>query len=163
MKEIKNQRGFATLEIILVVAIIAIFSTVTLPKMARSLEKVYLDYEMKHLYSDLNLARDLSRSVNYNPSILSDGNYKRDYINGRILFSTNNFSIFNSRQNSGKSNNVFRRYKLSDGITFNHAYGTANMKDFGFNESYTIQLNSRFSGKAYIRLDTVGRIRGTRK
>ena len=168
MKEIKNQRGFSTLEIILVVSIIGIFAGVAVPKMARTVDKVCLDYEMKHLYSDLNFARDLSRSVGYNPSILSDGNYTRDYVKCWLLASTNKVTVSNTRQNEGKPNNILRQYKLSNGITFNHINGTANLKEFTFNEkysfkeSYTIQLNSKFSGSAYIRLDTVGRIRGTR-
>ena len=69
----KNQNGFATLEIILVIGIIAIFSTVAVPKMARILDKVALDYELKHLYSDLNFARSIGKSSTFDGGIFPSG------------------------------------------------------------------------------------------
>lgn len=55
------QKGFATLEIILSVLIVALLAGAALPNAVRVLEKVSLDYETKRLYSELRFAQALSR------------------------------------------------------------------------------------------------------
>lgn len=155
MNKLKNQRGFAMPEILLVAAIIAVLSTIALPRMSYILDKVYLDYELKHLYSDLNFARDLSKSVGYNPTAVGDGNYSREKIRFRINYKSNKTEIHCTRD--GKPDFVFNKHNLLNGITFDKNSG---IKDLEFNESLTITLKSQFNNKAYIRIDTVGRIRG---
>lgn len=170
-----NQNGFATLEIILIVGIIAIFSTVAVPKMARILDKVALNYEMKHLYSELNLARSIGKSSNFNASIFngqirSDGDvglyiYKKD---NRYEIQRHNLNTFSHSHN------------LSNGITltFNSSltfFSLSGVKVKIVSSEYpitfenpsrysggsnTITLTSKYENSAQIVFDSVGRWRG---
>lgn len=56
------QKGFATLEVILVIFIISVLMTCAVPNAARIIDKVSLDYETKRLYSDLRFVQALNRS-----------------------------------------------------------------------------------------------------
>ena len=151
-----NQNGFATLEIILIIAIIAILSTVAVPKMARILDKVALNYEMKHLYSELNLTRTLNESAGYNVGIFTGGNYKRERVNFRINYNVKMTWINFTRD--GKSDYNFRQHYLFDGISFDTS---KDAEDISLNASKTIKLKSRFGDKSYIKINSVGRVRGT--
>lgn len=57
------QKGFATLEVILVIFIISVLMTCAVPNAARIIDKVSLDYETKRLYSDLRFVQALNRSA----------------------------------------------------------------------------------------------------
>lgn len=171
-----NQNGFATLEIILIVGIIAIFSTVAVPKMARILDKVALNYEMKHLYSELNLARSIGKSSNFNASIF---NNKIDDSDGSaglyINKSTNSYEIKRSNLNT-----FSHSHNLSNGITltFNSSltfFSLSGVKVKIVSSEYpitfenpsrysggsnTITLTSKYEDSAQIVFDSVGRWRG---
>ena len=69
------QKGFATLEIILTVLIVALLAGAALPNALRVLEKVSLDYETKRLYSELRFAQALSRDSNVETKFMG-GNFK---------------------------------------------------------------------------------------
>lgn len=69
------QKGFATLEIILSVLIVALLAGAALPNALRVLEKVSLDYETKRLYSELRFAQALSRDSNVETKFMG-GNFK---------------------------------------------------------------------------------------
>lgn len=57
------QKGFATLEVILVIFIISVLMTCAVPNAARIIDKISLDYETKRLYSDLRFVQALDRSA----------------------------------------------------------------------------------------------------
>ena len=57
------QKGFATLEIIFAVMIVALLAGAALPNALRVLEKASLNYETKRLYSELRFAQALSRDT----------------------------------------------------------------------------------------------------
>ena len=57
------QKGFATLEVILVIFIISVLMTCAVPNAARIIDKVSLDYETKRLYSDLRFIQAFNRSA----------------------------------------------------------------------------------------------------
>ena len=57
------QKGFATLEIIFVIMIIAILATTTIPSAARIIDRVSLDYETKRLYTELRFVQEINRST----------------------------------------------------------------------------------------------------
>ena len=172
----KNQNGFATLEIILVIGIIAIFSTVAVPKMARILDKVALDYELKHLYSDLNFARSIGKSSTtndaiFNSQILSDGSvgiyFHKRTDNYEIQRTNLSFKDYNHKLSNGidldyDSNLTFftlsgvsyKTVSIDYPITFNNPSRYSN-------GSNTITLTSKFGYSAQIKFDSVGRWRGT--
>ena len=164
-----NQNGFATLEIILIVGIIAIFSTVAVPKMARILDKVCLDYEMKHLYSDLNFARSIGKSSSFNAGIFTDINnsdgetgfwlYNNSYI---TVTSRNHYQIMRTALTSSP----YYRHNLSNGITLSFKSNSGYRQPLKINcyklgNKETFILTSKFGDNAYVFLNTVGRARGS--
>lgn len=171
--KIKSQCGFATIEILLAVAIIAIFSSVAIPNMARLLDKVCLDYEMKHLYSDLNFARAVGKSSDVTGGIPfgidKSGGAETKFLLYSDAYSTKSFK--NNYWIERPSMNAYYRYrhkirhdiklefpngKSALTITFNNPsrYSSAT-------NSQTITLNSKFGYSAYIIFDSVGRWRGS--
>ncbi len=170
MNNLKNQRGFATLEILLVAAIITILSTVAVPKMARILDKVCLDYELKHLYSDLNFARSIGKSSSVNGGIFQ---LEKTYNPVEFWIYSKNYSNVSARNRyqimrPAVTGLPYYRHNLSNEINLSlnmsGEYGTPlKINCYVFSEHRTITLNSKFGDKAEIRLDTVGRIRGIHK
>ena len=170
MKEINNQRGFSSLEIILVVAIIGIFSTVAVPKMARILDKVCLDYELKHLYSELNLARSIGKSSTFTSSFGEASQqsvelwiYSKNYgsVNAR-----NRYQIMRQSINAGLK---FYQHNLSNDIKLEFNHGNEVLKiNFNNPSRYStnnknvgnLELKSKYGNSAYIIFDSVGRWRG---
>lgn len=171
MKEIKNQRGFSTLEIILVVSIIGIFSTVAVPKMTRLVDKVCLDYEMKHLYSDLNLARLVGKSSTFNGGIFPDiedaqpkvefwiygKNYSTATARNHYQFMCPSVSSYPQYRHN-LTNGIELEFNRSDSvkkITFN------NPSRYSSENNTALTLKSKFGNSAYIIFDSVGRWRGS--
>ena len=57
----RNQFGFFTLEIILVVMIISLLATVAVPNMHKMLDAARLDYEIKKFCSEFDFAHSLGK------------------------------------------------------------------------------------------------------
>ena len=55
------QKGFATLEIIFAVMIIAVLMTCAIPNAVRMIDRAALDYETKRLYSELHFLQAVNR------------------------------------------------------------------------------------------------------
>ena len=72
MTQFKNQNGFAEIEIVLVLMIIAVLSGVALPKISKTLDIAQLDYETKRFVSEFYFAKSFSRSSKFAPSIFSN-------------------------------------------------------------------------------------------
>lgn len=68
------QKGFATLEIIFAVMIVALLAGAALPNALRVLEKASLNYETKKLYSELRFAQALSRGTSVEKDNVIVGN-----------------------------------------------------------------------------------------
>ena len=174
-----NQNGFATLEIILILGIIAIFSTVTLPKISRILDKVVLNYELKHLYSELNLARSIGKSSMIEGGIFNTfdntGNgqvefwlYSRNYSNSNMK---NSYQIMRPVVSSYST--YYYRHKFTNNINFEFKNGelmekiTFNNRSRYDNWSKTLQFSSnpKLLNKieAEVTFDSVGRWRGSYK
>lgn len=165
-----NQRGVATLEVILVILIIAVLSTVTLPKAARMVDVAALDYEVRRFCSDFDFAHSLGRQSDINTEIFSNS-IKAD--NSRfILIQIDNSG--NSYQLCRKinSNNVALRdaHILSDGIKitpdknsqilFTYDGRITNPSNGAISESFVFtSRNNEF----YVSVDSVGRWRGKRE
>ena len=164
------QKGFATLEIIFLVLIISILTTVAVPQASRLVEKISLDYEQKRLYSELKYCQTLSRSDSVNdvgmsgalPAVQSTAAVMH-FIGGR------SYEI----QRSNKP--IRKRYKLSNGVTFSLNNNGNFRIQFIDENKYRIN-GSNISGERTIVLkpkvtrdnqtvptivfDSVGRIRG---
>lgn len=160
MKNFTNQRGLAMLEVVIVAAIVAIFSTVAVPKMARILDKVQLDYEMKHLYSTLNLARSIGKNSEGGSTleIYKDiGNYELKI--GDKIFSSHNLSAQGMKLSTYSDSGAFQRISFTAG-NFSLEGTTSKSRPFK-SKSGRVQITSRFPKSAVrIYFDSVGRIRG---
>ena len=163
--------GIATLEIILAMTIIAIFATITVPKMARVLDKVALNYEMKRLYSELNFVRSLSKIAWFKPSIFKDKLDTNTHNDVRITVykSGGYYELF---RNIDNQNYPINKHYLPRGFKINYSNlnmtitfdndGSARNADINrsvANGHYI--LNSKLNDKAYIIFDSVGRFRGS--
>ena len=170
MKNLKNQRGLATLEVVLVISIIGIFSSVAVPKMARILDKVCLDYEMKSLYSELNLARSIGKSSTFNggvfPQVEDNQNKIYLWIYGKSYGNANARNRYQIMRTSINST-PYHRHNLSNGIEIDFSRGTEKLEiTFDNSSRYsagskTLTLNSKYGDSAQIKFDSVGRWRGT--
>ena len=167
MKKFKPQGGLAALEVVIVAAIVAIFATAALPKMSRVLDKVQLDYEMKRLYSTLELGRSLGKSSAYKTSIFNpnlfegqSGNVELQIRKDSDTTAKNRYEIWRPASSSVR---YYRHYLSGVKLSFE---GASPMQiHFDKSPSYssmngTITLTSKF-GKAYITSNSVGRFRGT--
>ena len=162
MKNFTNQRGLAALEVVIVAAIVAIFATAAVPKMARILDKVQLDYEMKHLYSTFNLARSIGKNSIYKASGFGGG-AQDDELKFIVNKNNNKYHILR-----GTTSNPYAKYyehflpeKFDlkyDGNILQITFNNPSMYSEG---SKTITLTSRFGYKAKIVANSVGRWRGT--
>ena len=96
MNSLKNQNGFATLEIILIMLIISVLVGVAVPKMSRMMDIAQLNYETKKFVSDFYFAKSLSKSSKFEPEIFSSV----PFTNGDgIIFSVANRSYQIKRSN----------------------------------------------------------------
>ena len=166
MKNFTNQRGLAALEVVIVAAIVAIFATAAVPKMARILDKVQLDYEMKHLYSTLNLARSLGKNSVFYPVVFSG--IEKQSNNVELQIHKNNDTVAKNcyeivRQST--SSTYYMHY-LRNGVTL-YFDGSSPLKihfdnanQYSDANSKTITLTSKF-GEAYVISNSVGRFRGS--
>lgn len=165
MKNFTNQRGLAILEVVIVAAIVAIFATAAVPKMARILDKAQLDYEMKHLYSTLELGRSISKSSSYNGGIFV----------GTSNIRNTNFSVYATGTdpqklkyiytltlNDSSSISTIHRQRLPENFKLLSDISDRTIQispDSG--KSITFTLNSRLKQTAYVIGNSVGRWRGS--
>lgn len=167
MNNIKNQRGVATLEMILAVTILGIFSAVAVPNMARLLDKACLDYEMKHLYSTLSFARSIGKSSETKGAIFAitekQGGSVELWLYGKGYGNEgarNRYQIMRPDLNT----KPYFRHNLQNDILLDYQSTkllTIPCNGRTFESSYTIDLISKYGKSARIKIDTVGRVRGT--
>ena len=152
----RNQFGFAALEIILVMAIISLLATVALPKMTKFLDTANLNYEVKKFYSEFLFAKSVSRSSNYYATIFSGAPIS----NGKgINFSLfdDNYQILYSYTPICETNFFPKNFKIycpSNLRTVPLSQGRLNKAVSG-----TYVFTSPLNNRRYIKLDSVGRIR----
>lgn len=105
MTQFNNQKGFATIEIFLVVMILAIISGVAVPQIAKMLDVAQLNYETKRFVSEFYFAKSLSRSAHFEPEIF----YMQPITNGEVV----KFSVANrSYEIKTSKNSIRERYFL---------------------------------------------------
>lgn len=160
------QKGFATLEIILVTIIIAVLMKIAVPKAAQLIDTVSLDYEQKRFYSELRYVQAMSRSNELwetgmgNTKITITSEYKPEKPTLRIDTTNNYYQVFRSpeskkalREPHYLSNDV-KIFSPENSITFD-SNGKANIS------SGSITFTSRLGKSKYIVFDSVGRIKSS--
>lgn len=186
------QRGFATLEIILVTIIIAVLVKVAVPNAARILDTAALDYETKKFYSELRFVEEINRSSRIlstgtgetNLLVTADGVIGSDKIILHINPSENNYRVSRTDKDGNIKKylrephyfsygvTIFFGKKVKDKIISNFYVKenkiTANeegkMTDIDYKTlDGTITLTSQLGKNRYIIFDTVGRIKTSDK
>ena len=150
-----NQRGFATLEIICVVLIISVLTTIAVPQMVRLIDKARLDYEMKTFLNNLELARSLNRSSHYQSEIF-EGNSKLETGSSVIIDIKNNAYDL-------RIGNKSTEHKLYDGFSIKQENLGENLGDSFFidkGKSGRVIITSKLGDQRFIYHDSVGRWRG---
>ena len=150
--DFKNQRGFATLEIICVLIIISVLTTVAVPKMARMVDSAMLDYEMKIFLSDLDFAKALNKNAYYNSGIFDDSNFNDT---PHQIFIDVNKNSYDFRRDI----KVFASHKLPNGFSYELRYLKPSIDFFKGNRGHII-ITSKLNNKRYMIRDTVGRWHG---
>ena len=152
------QRGFATLEIIFAVIIVAVLTTCAVPNAVRMADRVALDYETKRLYSELRFLQTLNRiervsakgtGQSFAPTVYPVMKISSDELNYQIKRGDN------ALREAHHLHYVKSITAPKDEISFDDA-GKSNVT------SNAIILTSRLGKSSEIVFDSVGRIRGGR-
>ena len=162
------QKGFATLEVILVILIISVLMTCAVPNAARIIDKVSLDYETKRLYSDLRFVQALNRSATVTDTGMTN------VLNNNKIFPPPVASIVfdNPIENSGgwqiirgledNAPAVREKHILSYGVKISSPSRHINFSFEGESSiiSNHLTLKSRRGKESKIIFDSVGRFHG---
>lgn len=162
------QKGFATLEIALVVFIIAVLVSAALPNAARVLDRVSLDYEIKRLYTEMRFLQSYDRMA-----FMNDTHFKleTDPPNNPIILELNET---NCRIETRDPQKTYEQYFLPEGFKLSYPknmdFKRIKFDDMGKPKSPSSDnilnghfvITSRLGKELYFIFDTVGRFRGSR-
>lgn len=157
------QKGFATLEIIMIIFIIGVLMTCAVPNAVKIIDKVSLDYETKRLYSELRFIQALNRSAtvkNTGMKGLSIDSSLPAIIRIDIpIENSSAWQIFRGTTNDAK--NIREKHYLSYGVKLSSPEYQIYFYSDGKSSINTgsLTLTSRHGKKNAIIIDTVGRIR----
>ncbi|MBR4152374.1 MAG: hypothetical protein IKT98_05390 [Selenomonadaceae bacterium] len=169
------QRGLATIEIILATIIIAVLVKVAVPNAARIIDRVSLDYEIKHFYSDLRYIQSMGRSSKISDKGMGQTGIINETgvdVNLIITPEKNGYQIFRGKDNNKKA--LREPHYFSNGVKINlkdhevtnsikiefDEEGKAKIKcDNSILNSATLVFTSNLKKKKFIKFDSVGRIR----
>ena len=150
----RNQNGFATLEIIIVMLIISALAGVIVPKITRIVDIANLDYEVKKFRSEFLFARSLSRSEKFNATIFSSV----DSGEAITLHVRNKSYEINRGTNSVRGNNL-----LPNGFSITYQKGLDTLifaqGKILDGKSGTYIFTSPLKNQRNLVLDSVGRLR----
>ena len=148
----KNQRGFATIEIILVVMIISLLSTIAIPNMARMIDIARLDYEMKIFLSQVDFVKSRNKDFYYKTEIFDPYNFEE--ISHPIFINvTENFYEFK------QSTEILYTHDLPQNFSMK-IFGLDNPIDVSEGKGGHIIITSRLGEKRYVIRNNAGRWRG---
>ena len=156
----KKQDGFATLEVVLVTAIISTLAFVAVPKIDRIMDKLFLDYEVKRFCSEVDFARSSARSTFANRTGIFVDNGAIE--SGNTL--TLHISYDKNQYELKKSNQKFHgSHKLSGGVVLQKTSGSLDNIEFKGTDtlkSGTVRFVSRRGKISEVKIDSVGRAHG---
>ena len=159
------QKGFAALELVLVIFIIAVLASCAVPNAARIIDRVALDYETKRLYTELRFLQSHERMTS-----MRDSHFKIIDSENPVTVEINGTHYIIKKRDPEK---IYEKYFLPKGFTLSYP---ANMNfrwikfdNMGKPQSSDnsalnghIFITSRHGKKTKIIFDTVGRFRGER-
>lgn len=159
------QKGFATLEIALVVFIIAVLVTAALPNAARVLDRVSLDYETKRLYTEMRFLQSYDRMA-----FMRDTHFDKNTADNPIILELNET---NYRIATNAIPKTYEQYFFPQGFTLSYPqnmdFKRIKFDDVGKPKSPKgnilnghFVITSRLGKQLYFVFDTVGRFRGSR-
>lgn len=165
------QKGFATLEIILVMLIIGLLTSAAIPNINRAIDRASLDYETKNLYGDLRLMLSANRSGRFPLNGLGRSFTFEDNLVMHIDKSNKAYEILRGKS-SVKIHRMQNIRSLETNLnwTENNSWLVEIKSDsLGKMTNYiwkslsgNITLTSRYGKPTKIVFDSVGRIRGGR-
>lgn len=170
------QKGFATLEIVLAIMIIAILATTTIPSAARIIDRISLDYETKRLYTDLRFVQEINRSTRIYFTAMGKGFALPSSPEATLTINMparglHSWQVFRDVNAGGKPVRELHYLPKNIKISFRNALKaninfdtTGKFKIKGYNESSsnetTFVLTSRYGNGAKIVFNSVGRFLG---
>lgn len=155
------QKGVATLEIVMVIFIVAVLISCAVPNAVRVLDRVSLDYETKNLYTKLRFLQSHER-MTYMPDSHFEkarGNKFENFRNKLIIYPEKYVITKNSNDKI-----VYDDRYFLDGVTVSKSK-IINFDDMGKISpatSDTLILKSRLGKEFYFVFDSVGRFRSSR-
>lgn len=159
---IMNERGYALIEVVFLIAVIAVLSAVAIPKMSNGLQIAQADYLMKSLYSELRFMQAAKRISSYQEEdVLSVSKPTRSF----IVISSNDNKQYRIRLDD---DDEVRKYKLPSNLSFKNDFSirmtyegvVSNARSSNKNSGNIVlidNLNKQY--KPFIVFDSVGRIR----
>ena len=158
---LRSQRGYAIIEVVFLVSVIAILSTIIVPKIDTAYQNVYADYAIKNVYSGIRLSQAANRTAIFNADNIM--NIKRVSYSFYISssYDRTRYMIANG------DGNILYNYYLPPNFSFENRFrfivsGGGIVHDLinGNNTSghLILQRNSK-NCNPFIIYDSVGRIR----
>ncbi len=150
------QKGFATLELVIVTMIIVILIGATVPNAVRLLNKVALDFETKRLYTDLRAVQAFDRMTN-----MRDSHFKTAYDESvRLVVFTDKYTIEKNALDV-----TYATHYFSNGVTADKTK-IIKFDDMGkitpaTSDHLTLKLGR--DANFYIYFNSVGRFRPSRE
>ena len=63
-----KERGYAMIEVVFAITVIAILASAVLPKIEAAFKTVYVDYEIRNLYGEMRFMQAANRITSFNPN-----------------------------------------------------------------------------------------------
>lgn len=154
-----SEKGFATIEIILLTLIISVLTAATVPKISKMLDKVSLDYETKKMYSELRFVQSVDRSATFDDAFFSNKIPNSKTV--RFQASSTFYKIFREDD----SQLIRPRHNMSKNISL--TFSSDKIKNFWFEPYGKVSANGTITIKSDVGtrkmiFDSVGRWRAER-
>ena len=154
-----NERGYAVIEVLFLATVIAILSSIVMPKVINQFQIVYADYLMKSLYSEL--MQSARRITAYK---VEDALYVNKPTKSFLTIGNNSNKLYGIRMGNDTS---FRKYKLPSNFSFKENFFMVLSAEGILTNAFTRKSSGSIklindNGKVYkpfIVFDSVGRIR----
>ena len=160
LKSLKDEKGYVVIEVLFLVTVIGILSSIVIPKVDNAFKTIYADYLMKSLYSELRYMQSYSRI-----SFFSDENVFNINKAGRsfVAISSNTQRRYRIRMSD---NEELRRYYLRPNFSFEKDFFITISQKGILEENYSRSVSDRIKltynsqiCNPIIVFDSVGRIR----
>ena len=157
-----NERGYAFIEVVLLIAVIAILSAAVIPKIGNGMKIAQADYLMKSLYGDLRFMQTAKRITSYKKEEIMVVNKSTSSL---VAISSNEKKQYRIRFGDTEE---LRKYKLPANLSFKKNFSIQMsiegiLSNANSNNEHsgsiilTDNLNKQY--KPFIVFDSVGRIR----